>query len=379
MSLRIGIDGRTIQDHFPGIGRYTYHLVDALAPLAPGDSIILLHNPRLPNSRYPLADLARHPNVRLLEVPILPFSLAEQLRLPGIARALRLDLFHSPYYIKPYWLPCPSILTLYDIISHTHPSSLPSARARLLFEVTTRLALRSARLVLTLSEDAAKALNRYYRVSPGKIVVTPGAAAARFSPASPEAIAAMRTRYGLPPAYILYLGINKPHKNLVRLVEAWSKVSLKEKASIALVLAGREDTRYSDYRQRVLELGLGAGVRFLGDVAEADLPALYSGALAFSFPSLAEGFGLPVLEAMACGTPVVCSNLSSLPEVVGDAALLIDPYDVDALAAAICRVLADEGLRREMRAKGLIQAATFSWERTARETLAAYRRVVFSI
>ncbi len=375
MNLHIGIDGRTIQDHFPGIGRYTYHLVDALAPLAAGDTIVLLHNPRLPNSRYPLADLARHANVRLWEVPIPPFSLAEQVRLPGLVRALRLDLLHSPYYIKPYWLPCPSVLTLYDIISHTHPHSLPSARARLLFEITTRLALRSAHLILTLSHDAAKALHHHYNVPPDKIVVTPGAADARFSPASAEAIAAVRARYDLPPAYVLYLGINKPHKNLVRLVEAWSKVSHEERGGVTLVLAGREDARYSDHRRRAAELGLGNRVRFLGDVAEADLPALYSGALAFVFPSLAEGFGLPVLEAMACGTPVVCSNLSSLPEVVGDAALLVNPYDVVALAAAICRLLADESLRQEMRAKGLAQAAKFSWERTARETLAAYRRL----
>ncbi len=376
MGLRIGIDGRTIQDHFPGIGRYTYHLVDALAPLASDDAIILLCNSRLPNSRYPLADLARHPNMRLVEVPVPTFSLAEQWRLPGIVRALRLDLLHSPYYIKPYRLPCPSVLTLYDIISHIYPQTLPSLRARFLFEAATRLALASARLILTLSQDAARALTRHYRVPPHKIVVTPGAVDRRFSPAPPEAVAALRARYGLPPRYVLYLGINKPHKNLVRLVEAWHRLRLEGEEAAVLVLAGREDPRYTEHRRRTAELGLGDKVRFLGDVPERDLPALYSGASVFVFPSWAEGFGLPVLEAMACGAPVVCSHASSLPEVAGDAALLVNPDDVDALAAGIRRVLSDEGLRREMRAKGLAQAARFTWEGTARATLAAYRRLV---
>nr|HID12930.1 glycosyltransferase family 1 protein [Anaerolineae bacterium] len=169
--------------------------------------------------------------------------------------------------------------------------------------------------------------------------------------------------------------INKPHKNLMRLIEAWSSV-IKSLGfgHWSLAIAGHWDPRYPQARQKVAELGLDS-VIFLGEVAEADLPALYSAADLFVFPSLYEGFGLPVLEAMACGTPVVCSNTSSLPEIVGDAALTFDPLDVEEMAAKIKEALYDETLREEMREKGLRQAAKFSWEKTARETLKIYREV----
>jgi alpha-1,3-rhamnosyl/mannosyltransferase len=176
---------------------------------------------------------------------------------------------------------------------------------------------------------------------------------------------------------VLYLGSNKPHKNLVRLIEAWRIVTSSfQLPASCLIVAGVWDERYPEVKLRAAELGLGDRVIFLGPVAESDLPALYSGATLFAFPSIYEGFGLPVLEAMACGVPVVCSNVSSLPEVAGAAALLVDPLDVDGLAAAIGRVLADGNLRAELRQKGVAQAARFTWEETARRTLAIYREQV---
>jgi alpha-1,3-rhamnosyl/mannosyltransferase len=195
----------------------------------------------------------------------------------------------------------------------------------------------------------------------------------------------MRRKYALPERFVLYLGSNKPHKNLVRLVEAWFQVS-RSKFQVAttsdvkrgtwnlkLVLAGHWDPRYPQAQQRAAELRLEDSVRFLGDVSEADLPALYNLATIFAFPSLYEGFGLPPLEAMACGTPVACANTSSLPEVVGDAALLFDPLDVEGMAATIAQTLSDASLRAALRARGLARARLFSWERTAKETLMAYR------
>jgi alpha-1,3-rhamnosyl/mannosyltransferase len=182
------------------------------------------------------------------------------------------------------------------------------------------------------------------------------------------------SRLTLPENYILYFGSNKPHKNLVRLIEAWQIANRKSQiANHELVIAGAWDARYPEAKRRAEELDLADKVSLLGPVAEADLPALYAGAELFVFPSLYEGFGLPVLEAMACGAPVVCSNVSSLPEVAGDAALLVDPLDMDALAAAIVRVLGDEALRSEMRQRGLQQAGRFTWAQTAQQTLEIYR------
>jgi alpha-1,3-rhamnosyl/mannosyltransferase len=172
------------------------------------------------------------------------------------------------------------------------------------------------------------------------------------------------------------VGSNKPHKNLPRLVEAWATMpATVDRQAAALVIAGHWDARYPEARRLAEERGLTGRVRFLGPVAEVDLPALYGGAELLAFPSLYEGFGLPVLEAMASGSPVLCSHSSSLLEVAGDAAILVDPLDVSAIAAGLARALGDPALRRELRLAGLARAAMFSWERTAQLTLDVYRRV----
>jgi len=384
--MRIGIDGRYIQDHFPGIGRYTYSLIRALAQVASDDSFIVLHNPALRNTRYDVAALARHANVTLVPVDVPTFSTAEQTRLPWIVRRLRLDVLHSPYYIKPYLLPCPSVVSLYDLISARYPEYLPSPWARRAFAATTRLAITTARRLITLSAASRRDLVELYGVPPERVTVTPLAADERFQPiAEAKILEAVRRKYDLPERFVLYLGSNKPHKNLVRLIQVWSLVLSPQSSvpnlqsaicNLQLVVAGHWDPRYPQAQQKATELGLGEAVRFLGDVSEADLPALYNLATVFAFPSLYEGFGLPPLEAMACGTPVVCANTSSLPEVVGDAALLFDPLDVQAMAATIAQALSDASLRAALRARGLARARLFSWERTARETLAAYREAV---
>ena len=374
---RFCLDGRVINDHFPGIGRYPFNLTDALAALAPEDLFIVLHHPDQPNSRYDLERLARHDNVMLQPVDVTAFSLAQQWRLPQRLRSLAPDVYHAPYYIYPYHLPYPTVVTLFDVISHTHPQYLPSRHARLIFEVTTRLALRSAQRVLVPSRGTAEVVQRSYRVPSDKVVVTPLAADAQFRLANTEAVGKVRSRYDLPQRYVLYLGSNKPHKNLLWLVEAWARVlrRRRKKEEAILVIAGHTDPRYPQAQAHATALGVDKSVRFLGSVPEEDLPPLYSGALCFAFPSLAEGFGLPVLEAMACGTPVLCGNLSSLPEVAGEAALLVNPYDVEAITGGLVRLLTDGDLRAELRQKGLARAAQFTWERTARATLAAYREV----
>jgi alpha-1,3-rhamnosyl/mannosyltransferase len=258
---------------------------------------------------------------------------------------------------------------------------------RVIFRLAMELSLRTARAIIAISHSTARDLGAW-GVPAQRLSVIPEAADPAFAPQPEHIIAAVRARYHLPGHYVLYLGSNKPHKNLVRLVEAWKITNTKFQISnrpipnpqspipnLQLVIAGHWDDRFPQPRQRAAELRALETIYFAGPVDEADLPALYSGADLFVFPSLYEGFGLPVLEAMACGTPVICSQTSSLPEVAGEAALLTDPSKASSIAEAMGRALGDPGLRQEMREKGLAQAARFSWERTAQETLAVYRSV----
>ena len=380
--MRYAIDGRCIQDHFPGVARYTLNLVRALAEVAPEDEFLLLYDPSARNTRYSLEVLRRQANLRLVpgEAPV--FSLSEQWRIPRQLRGLRPALIHAPYYLRPYALPAPVVLTAYDLIPLIYPRYY-ALKERAIFRLAMGLALRTAQAVIAISQATASDLRRHYHLAPERLAVIALAADPAFGPQPMEAVATIRQKYQLPERYALYLGSNKPHKNLVRLIEAWKMVTgLRLEVSspgpygsaAALVIAGHWDERYPEARERAAALGLGGSVRFLGAVAEEHLPALYAGAELFVFPSLYEGFGLPVLEALACGVPVVCSNSSSLPEVAGDAALLVDPLDVPAMAEALGRVLGDLSLQQELCARSLARARIFSWERTARETLAVYRR-----
>ena len=375
--MRIAIDARYVQDHFPGIARYTFNLVRALAGLGSDVGWVVIHNPAQKNSRYDVASLARLPGVELQVSSVPTFSLAEQIQLPRLARRLSVDLWHSPYYVMPYRLGIPVVLTFYDAIAHHFPDTLAAPWKRPPVELLTRMAVRTAQRFVAISAVAAEDLERFYGVAPSRVSVTPLGVDEHFVPQDPSVVAEAASRYGLERPYVLYLASNKPHKNLPRLLQAWHIARGEGRlASFRLVVAGHWDPRFPEAREMAERLGLGESVHFAGPVAEADLPAVYSGADLFVFPSLYEGFGLPVLEAMACGTPVVCSNTSSLPEVAGDAALTVDPLDVSALAAAIRNVLSDAGLRDELRRRGLVRAASFSWTRTGQQTLEVYRQVM---
>lgn len=381
--MHVAIDGRVITDHFPGIGRYVYHLVDALAKIAPDDAFSLLHTPEqtraagISAARYDLAALAAHANVRLIPVDAPVFSLSAQWRVPQALRAARADVFHATYWVGAYRPGVPTVLSLYDLIGARVPGSVPGPRRRAL-DLAVRLALRNARHVLTLSEASKRDLVAVARVPAERVTVTHLAADARFRPADAAAVADLRTRLGLPSRYVLYVGINKPHKNLMTLVEAWGRVAEDHPevaASTELVIAGAWDPRYPEVQARADALPAAARTRFIGPVAESDLPALYSGAAVFAFPSRYEGFGLPPLEAMACGTPVVAADATSLPEVIGNAGRLVDPDDVAGWAAALAEILADDALADELGARGRVRAAGFTWEETARRTWGVYRRV----
>ncbi len=369
---RIVLDGRTISDHFPGIGRYAQRLAIALAGAGEVD-VTLLHNPAEPNTRLPLGALPPE-SISFYPTDIAPFSLAEQTRLPALARRLRPDVWHAPYYLMPYRrLPCPTIVTIHDMIPLVLPQFWPGHQ-RMFFWLAHRLALHAARQAIAVSESTRRDLIGRFHVDPHRVTVIPHAADERFRPQPASVVRRVRQAYNLPEHFILYVGINKPHKNLPRLADAYARVIAESPGlDFGCVIAGAWDDRYPESRERASRLGVSERMQFLGPIPDVDLPALYTAADLFVMPSVYEGFSLPVLEAMACGTPVACSNTSSLPEVVGDAGLLFDPYNLDEIAMTLRHAMSDTKLRAALRERGLERARLFSWERVARQTIDAYR------
>jgi glycosyltransferase involved in cell wall biosynthesis len=362
------LDGRYIQDHFPGIGRYAHNLAGALARVAPSDRFRILYDSSQQNSRYEMETLSGLPNVEIASCRIPTLSLREQLlgrEKPLFAGAA---LFHALSYTKPVVLPIPSVTTFYDATPFVFPDEVPSAIKRVICRISYTLACRSTQRIIAISEATRADLHRIFGVPLEKMTVIPLAADGRFVPASKRDVDKVREKLALPEIYVLYFGSNKPKKNLVKLLHSWARL----RTDATLMVAGEWDTRFQEARSIAASMEPSIKICFLGDVDESDVPGLMAGARAFVFPSLHEGFGLPPLEAMACGVPVLCSSCSSLPEVVGDAALLFDPTSVESIADALTHILEDASLREALSARGLARSRLFSWERTARETLAVY-------
>ena len=361
------LDARTANEHFPGIGRYVTSLAQALHLTQPDLPVMLLRNPAAITP-------PTLPDLPTIECTASPFSLQQQWRVRSILQQARTALYHSAYYLMPYLPGAPVVLTCYDLIPLIFPHYF-SAPQRLIFRLSHWLALHTACATLAISEATKTDLIRFFHIDPARIVVTPLAADGHFQPPSRAEIDRVRQAYALPDRYVLYFGSNKPHKNVPRLVQAFAQIGIRDRGSeIGLVIAGHWDARYPEAKQAVEQLGLADRVKFIGPVQDDELPALYGGAEVFVFPSQYEGFGLPVLEAMACGTAVICGNRSSLPEVAGDAALLCDANDVTMLAQTIEQVIAERDLRETLRARSLARAAQFTWERTAALTADIYRQ-----
>jgi glycosyltransferase involved in cell wall biosynthesis len=291
--------------------------------------------------------------------------------LPELARSLGASLVHCTY-VAPPRCPVPTVVTVHDVSFVRFPEAF-TWRDRALLGTAVPYSARRARAVITPSEHARREVVELLGVPERRVHVTPEACGPEFRPVAAAERATALRRCGLDGPYVLSLGNLQPRKNLRRLLEAWRR--LQDARCLdghRLVLAGGAHGKREPVARLVAEAGLGDSVLFPGYVPQADLPALYSGAATFVYPSLYEGFGLPVLEAMACGAPVACSNAASLPEVAGDAALLFDPLDTEGIAASLGALLADEGLRAALVARGFSRAAGFSWAACARRTLAAY-------
>lgn len=377
--MKIGVNTYFFKFPASGSGQYLLHLLQALAEVDQQNQYILLDTHPVPEK---ITALTRFPHV-VTPVPVFANRNAsienliwEQLTAPSAARKAGVDLLHTPYFAPPYFPRTPGVVTIHDVIPLRLPQYRTDPKMKAYLQLITRAA-RKATFIITISQHAKHDMIDALNLPPERIRVIYEAAGDEYHPISDTAVLSkVRARYGLNERYILYLGGLDQRKNVPQLVRAFAHLYRQlGDPDLQLLIAGNPDKQrgplFPDPRPVAADLGMTGQIvyRF---IEEEDKPAIYSGASVFVFPSLYEGFGLTPLEAMGCGTPVICSNRTSLPEVVGDAAISIDPENTGAMVEAMRSVLTNSELQADLRARSLQRAALFNWHKTAAETVMVY-------
>ena len=369
--MHIAIDAHSVGAQLAGNETYAVNLIEALAEIDQSNRYTLYVTRQSAvdrfTNRWPNFQVKRTlPHTPLVRIPL---TLSVELRKN------RVDVVHVQYTAPPR-TPCALVATIHDL-SFEHLPETFKRRSRAQLRLTVRRTAKKAAQILTLSEFSRRDIIETYALDPERVFVTPPAAPTHFAPVTDVTeLRRIRMTYGIQRDYILALGSIQPRKNLVRLIKAYESLRgvVSREQLPQLVLAGRRGWLEAE-TIRAAELSEARGdILFTGYVPDADLPAVYSGALCFAYPSYFEGFGLPILEAMQCGTPVIAGNRTSLPGVAGDAALLVDPFDQAAIGNGLVRLIKNADYRTELRVKGVDRAAAFSWKNTARLTLQAYER-----
>lgn len=363
--MRIGIDARLVDYRQAGITQYTLQLLEALADVNVEDEFLLLTSRR---RREPLVSQTGFTQRRILTPP---HHTLEQYTLPLEISPLGLDVLHSPDFIPPFRRNCRSVITVHDLNFVLYPHFLTKSAARFYGQIDE--AVRHTDAIIAVSQATKEDVTRLLGVPEHKITVIYEAASPVYRRLDdPDISARVRQRFGLERDFLLFVSTIEPRKNVPTLLKAFKRLLESYRPDVDLVLAGERGWLYEEVFQLVTDLNLLERVHFLGRVTAEELVWLYNTAQALVAPSFYEGFGLTPLEAMACGTPVIVSNISSFPEVVGDAGLLVDPYEEEDLAVAMWRLLSDAELRASLVEKGLTRAGLFSWEKAARQTLDLY-------
>ncbi len=374
-AVHVGIDLTALLPTPTGVDVYLTRLLEHIARLDRTDRFTIFVNredhPRFAGTlpaRFALAALAARARPARF--------VFQQVVLPAAIRARAIDVVHSPSFLMPFVRGgARHVVTIHDMTFFSHRAQHSRLHRSAAFLALVRASLRRADLLVVPSDAVRREVLRLApRVDPSRLRVVPNGVGGEFRPRPPAETAPALRRLGVATPYLLYVGTLEPRKNVVRLLDAYERLLANGHPPV-LVLAGRLGWDAGPLRARLAAPALRGCVHVTGYVEARDLPALYAGARAFAYPSLAEGFGLPPLEAMACGVPVVASTDPALAENLGDAALLVDPLDVDALACALRRVLVDEDLRATLVARGRARAAAFGWERTAADMLACYREI----
>ncbi|MBI2755792.1 MAG: glycosyltransferase family 4 protein [Chloroflexi bacterium] len=384
--MRIGINALFLQKPMVGMGQHLFHLLEGLDGLDDPENRYVLLSPRFRRA-YTVHGPQLSDRFREVEVVSALARLGESFEKlwweqAGIVAAgsrEKIDLLHCPYWSNPLIAPWPTVVTIHDVIQFVLPEYAWRKISKLYFQLVSRSA-RRADAVIAVSENSKNDIVRILGIPPERIHVIGNAVDASLYPVRDAwQLAAVRERYGIGPRYILYFGGFDLRKNVLRIIEAYSHLPERIRNEYQLVIAGRYQylgsPLYPDPRPAVEQRGLEGRVVFTGQIREQDKAPLFSGATLYTFPSLYEGFGITVLEAMACGTPVLTSNLSALPEVVADAGVLIDPYSVEAITQGMESVLDDAKLQDELSRKGLERARLFTWEQVAEQTLRVYREI----
>jgi glycosyltransferase involved in cell wall biosynthesis len=368
--MRIAIDARKLHDF--GIGTYIRNVLQNLSGIDHHTEYVVLCRP---DDLEAMSELG--PNFRPIAEAARPYSVSEQLRIPLTLARERAHLVHEPHYVLPVATRCRAVVTIHDCIHLMFPEYLPGRLAYLYARASMWTAAAKADRILTVSEASKRDILHFFDVPPEKVTVIYNAIDERFlDPPDPTRMDLVRQRYRLDHPFVLYVGNIKPHKNLERLMDAFAHVRSDGLEDLRLVIIGDELSKYPPLRQAVHRHRLEKYVRFFGFQPYDTLAAFYRLARAFVFPSLYEGFGLPPLEAMACGTPVVTSDVSSLPEVAGGAALLVDPRDRLSIADGIHRAVTDETLRKDLITKGFARARQFSWADSVKQIHQIYFQVL---
>ncbi|MBM4428877.1 MAG: glycosyltransferase family 4 protein, partial [Chloroflexi bacterium] len=366
--MRVGIDARLVYYRQAGISQYTLRLLEQFAALNQADEFIVLQ------SRKDRSQLVNQSNFRKRSLWTPPHHRLEQFLLPLELAAIDLDVLHSPDFIPPFQRACRSVITIHDLNFLLYPHFLTPESASYYGQIDQ--AVRRCDHIIAVSESTRRDIIRLTGAPESKITVVHEAAHPIYRPITDqEWLRQARTTLNVPEEFVLFVSTIEPRKNVPTLLMAYKQLVDNYRPAAHLVLAGEKGWLFDEVFTLVDKLHLRERVHFLGRVSPEQLLSLYNLARLLVHPAFYEGFGLPPLEAMACGTPVVVSNTSSLPEVVGDAALLVDPTDVDGLAVAVWRLLSDEALAAEMSEKGLKRSRRFSWEKAALETLEIYRRL----
>lgn len=372
--MRVGIIIYGLDRPLTGIGRYTLELVRALCNLKPGPEITLF----CAGGLGPLSEISNCKLIQLGGSRMLPALMTwGQFLIGRYARELKLDVIHDPTGTSPLAIAkkrTATVTTIHDVFALSIPGYSSFLDSLIYKYWLTRPSSRTD-AIITVSKQSYSDILKYLSRNSEKIHIIPYGVSYKFRPIRPDHYEKiLRYHFGISRPYVLYVGALTERKNLVRLLKAFANVS-KLYPEYLLVLAGPGSWKQSPIESTIMELNLEKHVHLTGPLTDDELPALYNGASLFAFPSLYEGFGLPVLEAMACGTPVLTSNISSLPEVVGNAGVLVDPYNIEDIAQAICRLISDPLLSQEYRKLGLDRASTFSWEKTAQKTLEIYEKI----
>jgi glycosyltransferase involved in cell wall biosynthesis len=370
--MRIGLIVYGLDRPLTGIGRYTLELARAMSALTPRPDIVLLRAGAL----GPLENETHFPEVQLPACALLPGLITlGNVVIPSVARRLGLDVIHDPTGVTPLLFGLgqfKSVVTIHDVFAWSCPGN-SSLLDRLIYRQWLPRMAPKTNAIITVSEQSKKDIQQYLAPQRRDIKIIPYGVTDVFRPLPTEQVKRhLEKRFGLSTPYILYVGSLTRRKNIERALEAFALLR-PTFPDLRFVLAGPRSFLQTPVEEIIGRLDIAEQILLTGPLTDKDLPALYNGAQLFVFPSLYEGFGLPVLEALSCGTPVITSTCSSLPEVAGEAAILVDPYDVNAIAVAMQQVLSEPKLAAEMVDAGLARAKQFSWERTAQETMAVYQ------